>query len=85
MMTVPKEAGGAGITPKHGEWKNVDSIFPLHDEEMNKQCMKDWSQKTFLSPEDLDQIRNIFGESVGTLHGIRCSVQCLETNNRAEL
>ncbi|RAK76549.1 anoctamin family protein [Aspergillus fijiensis CBS 313.89] len=65
MMTVPKEAGGAGITPKHGEWKNVDSIFPLHDEEMNKQCMKDWSQKTFLSPEDLDQIRNIFGESVG--------------------
>ncbi|RAL11947.1 anoctamin family protein [Aspergillus homomorphus CBS 101889] len=65
MMTVPKEAGGAGITPKHGEWKNVDSIFPLHDEEMNKQCMKDWSQKTFLSPQDLDQIRNIFGESVG--------------------
>ncbi|PYH87712.1 DUF590-domain-containing protein [Aspergillus ellipticus CBS 707.79] len=65
MITVPKEAGGAGITPKHGEWKNVDAIFPLHDEDMNRQCIKDWSRKTFLSPEDLDQIRNTFGESVG--------------------
>ncbi|OJJ77050.1 hypothetical protein ASPBRDRAFT_190388 [Aspergillus brasiliensis CBS 101740] len=65
MITVPKEAGGAGITPKHGEWKCVDAIFPLHDEAMNKQCMKDWSQKTFLSAEDLDQIRNTFGENVG--------------------
>ena len=64
MITVPKEAGGAGITPKHGEWKCVDAIFPLHDEDMNKQCMRDWSRKTFLSPEDLDQIRNTFGESV---------------------
>ncbi|BCR99302.1 anoctamin family protein [Aspergillus luchuensis] len=65
MITVPKEAGGAGITPKHGEWKCVDAIFPLHDEAMNKQCMKDWSQKTFLSADDLDQIRNTFGENVG--------------------
>ncbi|GLA12082.1 hypothetical protein AnigIFM62618_007215 [Aspergillus niger] len=65
MITVPKEAGGAGITPKHGEWKCVDAIFPLHDEAMNKQCIKDWSQKTFLSADDLDQIRNTFGENVG--------------------
>ncbi|XRM45657.1 hypothetical protein ABZX51_008735 [Aspergillus tubingensis] len=65
MITVPREAGGAGITPKHGEWKCVDAIFPLHDEAMNKQCMKDWSQKTFLSADDLDQIRNTFGENVG--------------------
>ena len=64
MITVPKEAGGAGITPKHGEWKCVDAIFPLHDEAMNKQCIKDWSQKTFLSADDLDQIRNTFGENV---------------------
>ncbi|KAE8149900.1 calcium-activated chloride channel-domain-containing protein [Aspergillus avenaceus] len=65
MITVPREAGGAGITMKHGEWKNVVAIFPLHDEGMNKQCMRDWSRKTFLSNEDLDQIRNTFGESVG--------------------
>ncbi|EAW13544.1 anoctamin family protein [Aspergillus clavatus NRRL 1] len=65
MITASKEEGGAGITPKHGEWQNVDSIFPLHDEETNRQCIRDWSQKTFLSTEDLDQIRNTFGEHVG--------------------
>ncbi|KAB8076527.1 plasma membrane stress response protein [Aspergillus leporis] len=65
MITVPRDAGGAGITMKHGEWANVTDIFPLHDEETNKQCMRDWSKKTFLSNGDLDQIRNTFGESVG--------------------
>ncbi|THC99169.1 hypothetical protein EYZ11_001344 [Aspergillus tanneri] len=65
MITVPREAGGAGISPKHGEWENVLSVFPLHDVETNRRCMRDWSRKTFLSPEDLDQIRNTFGESVG--------------------
>ncbi|KAE8354375.1 calcium-activated chloride channel-domain-containing protein [Aspergillus coremiiformis] len=64
-ITVPREAGGAGITLKHGEWKNVTAIFPLHDVETNKQRMRDWSKKTFLSNEDLDQIRNTFGESIG--------------------
>ena len=65
MITVPKEAGGAGISPKHGEWENVLGIFPLHDVDTNNDCMRDWSKKTFLSQEDLDQIRNTFGESVG--------------------
>jgi hypothetical protein len=65
LITVPKAEGGAGITARHGEWKNVDAIFPLHDEETNKRCMREWSKKTFLSTEDLDQIRNTFGENVG--------------------
>ncbi|KAJ5618807.1 Acyl-CoA N-acyltransferase [Penicillium lagena] len=65
MITHPREEGGAGITPNHGEWKNVTAIFALHDEETNKKWMRDWSQKTFLSDEDLDDIRNKFGESVG--------------------
>ncbi|KAL4890562.1 calcium-activated chloride channel-domain-containing protein [Aspergillus ambiguus] len=65
MITVPREAGGAGIVPRSGEWENVVSIFPLHDQETNSQCIRDWSQKTFLTSEDLDQIRNSFGESVG--------------------
>ncbi|KAH8433811.1 anoctamin family protein [Aspergillus melleus] len=65
MITVPKEAGGAGISPRHGEWENVLAIFPLHDVDTNNDCIRDWSKKTFLSPEDLDQIRNTFGESVG--------------------
>ncbi|KAL1980777.1 hypothetical protein VTN96DRAFT_3547 [Rasamsonia emersonii] len=65
MITSPKEDGGAGITPKHGEWTNVDSIFPLHDDKTNQAWMRDWSKKTFLTRDDLDQIRNKFGERVG--------------------
>lgn len=64
MITVPKDAGGAGITMKHGEWKNVTAIFPLHDEEANKQCMRQFNSKTFLSTEDIDYIRDAFGENV---------------------
>jgi hypothetical protein len=64
MITLPKEEGGAAITPNHGEWKNVTAIFPLHDIETNKKWIRAWSSKTFLSDDDLDQIRNKFGESV---------------------
>jgi hypothetical protein len=64
MLAAPKEDGGANITPKHGEWKNVDSIFPLHDNKTNQAWMRDWSKKTFLTREDLDQIRDKFGEKV---------------------
>ncbi|KAJ5999626.1 Acyl-CoA N-acyltransferase [Penicillium waksmanii] len=65
MITLPTEEGGAGITPSHGEWEKVTAVFPLHDIETNKKWMKEWSKKTFLSDDDLDQIRNKFGESVG--------------------
>ncbi|OJJ33460.1 hypothetical protein ASPWEDRAFT_30534 [Aspergillus wentii DTO 134E9] len=64
MITVPKEEGGAGITPNHGDWKNVVALFPLHDEEINKRCLRDWSKKTFLSTDDLELIRDRFGENV---------------------
>ena len=64
MITLPEHEGGAGISVNHGEWKNVDAIFSLHDEEANSRCLRDWSQKTFLSTEDLDRIRGQFGESV---------------------
>ncbi|CAI7664940.1 unnamed protein product [Penicillium pancosmium] len=65
MITLPIEEGGAGITPNHGEWEKVTAVFPLHDVETNRKWMKEWSKKTFLSDDDLDQIRNKFGESVG--------------------
>lgn len=64
MITVSKEEGGAEIAPGHDEWKNIDAIFSLHDEETNNRCLRDWSKKTFLSAEDLDQLRGQFGESV---------------------
>lgn len=36
LIILPESEGGAGITPKQGEWKLVESIFPLHDREFNK-------------------------------------------------
>ena len=64
MITSPQEEGGAGITPKSGQWKNVESIFPLHDLAFNKTWVRDWRMKTFLKVEDLDEIRNRLGEKV---------------------
>lgn len=64
MITGPKAEGGAGITPKHGEWKDVESVFPLHDHAFNKEWIKKWATMTFLKVEDLDEIRDRFGEKI---------------------
>ena len=64
LITGPKEEGNAGITPAHGQWKNVESIFPLHDHTFNKEWIKKWATVTFLKVEDLDEIRDRFGEKV---------------------
>jgi hypothetical protein len=66
MITGPKEDGGAAITPKSGQWKCVEAIFPLHDHEGNKEFLKSMAGKTFLTPEDLDFIRNNLGEKVSS-------------------
>ena len=72
MITAEPSEGGAGITPKHGEWKDVESIFPLHDTKLNKKWMEEWARKTFLSAEDLDSIRDNLGERVSTTNRTRC-------------
>lgn len=64
MITYPRSEGGAGVTPQHGEWEYVDSIFPLHDNDVNKEWIKNWSCKTFLDTSDFDQIRDRLGEKV---------------------
>lgn len=64
MMTAQTFDGGANITPNHGEWEFVESVFPLHDHERNKKWLANFSKKTFLTPEDLDEIRNAVGEKV---------------------
>ena len=64
MIITPKEEGGAGITPKQGQWKEVESVFPLHDQKFNKEWIKKWSTVTFLRPEDLDEIRDRLGEKI---------------------
>ncbi|KAL9073676.1 MAG: hypothetical protein Q9161_002714 [Pseudevernia consocians] len=64
LITGPKEEGNAAIIPTHGQWKNVESIFPLHDHTFNKEWIKKWATVTFLKVEDLDEIRNRFGEKI---------------------
>ncbi|KAI9788014.1 MAG: hypothetical protein M1816_007318 [Peltula sp. TS41687] len=64
LITNPTSEGGAGITPKRGEWTCVESIFPLHDHTFNKEWIKKWSSAYLLNMDDLDQVRNRFGEKV---------------------
>lgn len=65
LITKPRNEGGAGITPKHGEWQGVESVFAPHDHNFNKTWIKDWSTKYFLDFNDLTKIRNRFGEKIG--------------------
>lgn len=65
LITKPKEEGGAGITPKSGEWKHVQSIFALHDNAYNRQWIVKLSSKYLLTSADLEEIKNRFGEKIG--------------------
>ncbi|KAF3192388.1 hypothetical protein TWF106_001527 [Orbilia oligospora] len=64
LITLPNSEGGAGITPKQGEWNLVESIFALHDHDFNKKWLKDWSTKWIIGPDDLKVIRDRFGEKI---------------------
>jgi anoctamin-10 len=64
LITKPKNEGGAGITPKQGEWQGVESVFAPHDHNFNKAWIKEWSTKYFLDFKDLTKIRDRFGEKI---------------------
>lgn len=64
LITKPKAEGGAGVTPRLGQWKWVNSVFPLHNHAFNRQWLKQWSQKYFLDENDINEIRDKFGEKV---------------------
>lgn len=64
LITNPRQEGGAGITPQKGEWENVEALFPLHDRDFNRTWMKKWASTSILKIEDLDEIRDRFGEKV---------------------
>ncbi|CAJ2505130.1 Uu.00g125240.m01.CDS01 [Anthostomella pinea] len=64
LVTWSKELGGAGITPKSGNWENVESVFPLHNVSANRKLLQYLSRKIFLKPDDLDKIRGLFGVKV---------------------
>ncbi|KAF5093737.1 hypothetical protein D0Z00_003895 [Geotrichum galactomycetum] len=62
ILTAPPSDHGLGITPQIGEWYFVNSIFPLHNHELNKQWIRRWSTKWVIDAEDINWIRNHFGE-----------------------
>ncbi|ELQ37669.1 hypothetical protein OOU_Y34scaffold00584g2 [Pyricularia oryzae Y34] len=64
LICKPKNEGGAGITPRSGQWKHVASVFPLHDHRFNRDWIKRWSTKYILDDADLNEIRDKFGENV---------------------
>ena len=64
LITSPVSEGGAGINVGSTDWKHVEAIFPLHDHSFNKHWMTKWATTTFLKAEDLDEIRDSFGEKV---------------------
>lgn len=64
LITKPKAEGGAGVTPKLGQWKFVSSVFPLHNHAFNRNWLKQWSQKYMLDENDINEIRDKFGEKV---------------------
>jgi hypothetical protein len=64
LITKPKNEGGAGITPKTGEWKDVQSIFALHDHKFNKAWVVQLTSKYFLSAKDVTEIKDRFGEKI---------------------
>ncbi|KAI3621296.1 plasma membrane channel protein [Moniliophthora roreri] len=64
LVNWSKEIGGAGITPGFGKWKNVKSIFPLHNERANQELLFHLSKRLFLRNDDLDRIRNLLGAKI---------------------
>jgi anoctamin-10 len=64
LVNWSMENGGAGITPGKGKWKNVKSIFPIHNDSANTALLGHLSRRVFLTERDLDQIRDLFGVKV---------------------
>ncbi|EGY18803.1 uncharacterized protein VDAG_08963 [Verticillium dahliae VdLs.17] len=64
LMTKPRNEGGAGITPGTGAWKHVAGLFPLHNHDFNRKLIQKMSTKYTIDDDDLDGIRNTFGENV---------------------
>ncbi len=64
LVNWPTDMGGAGITPGVGKWENVKSIFPIHNDAVNRSLLRHLSRRIFLKVEDLDNIRDLFGSKV---------------------
>ncbi|CAJ0755811.1 22378_t:CDS:2 [Entrophospora sp. SA101] len=54
----------AGINPKLDGFELVESVFPLHDRNYNKNWIKAWSTKWLINDEDLNRLKDHFGEKI---------------------
>ncbi|CCG83001.1 Putative uncharacterized protein [Taphrina deformans PYCC 5710] len=64
ILTSPVHEGGVGITPKIGEWHQVESIFPLHNSEFDQAWLKRWATKWTIDDNELDHLCEHFGTRV---------------------
>jgi hypothetical protein len=64
LVNWSKDLGGAGITPGTGQWENVKAIFPMHNPKVNQSLLSYLSKRIFLTPEDIDSIRDLHGSKV---------------------
>ncbi|PFH59057.1 hypothetical protein XA68_12875 [Ophiocordyceps unilateralis] len=60
LISQPINEGGAGV----GTSTFVKTVFPLRHQAFNRAWIQKWSKKRFLEQDDIDEIRNKFGESV---------------------
>ncbi|KAK9458777.1 calcium-activated chloride channel-domain-containing protein [Lipomyces oligophaga] len=63
LMDPPAEHG-LGITPGKGDWIYVTSVFASHDPEFDNAWVRRWSRKYILGEEELELMRDTFGEKV---------------------
>ncbi|KAI9151383.1 hypothetical protein HJFPF1_08585 [Paramyrothecium foliicola] len=64
LVNWSKANGGAAITPGFGKWKDVKSIFPIHNDAANTALLGRLSRRLLLSDKDLDRIRDLLGVKV---------------------
>ncbi|KAI8376171.1 calcium-activated chloride channel-domain-containing protein [Radiomyces spectabilis] len=62
ILTGPESEGGANISPMLDNY--VQSIMTLHDDDFNKHWIHLWTKKWYINHDDLNQIRNQFGEKI---------------------
>lgn len=66
-ITSTESQGGLGIAPGSEKWPHVSSVFAIHDRAFNHNWITNWTRRQLgfgLNPQELDTIKNQFGESV---------------------
>ncbi|ORY05118.1 DUF590-domain-containing protein [Basidiobolus meristosporus CBS 931.73] len=62
IIVGAEEDGCAGLDPESVD--EVDALFPIHDRKYNKKWLKKWSTSWRIKQDDLQDLRNHFGETI---------------------